>query len=46
MILSLHLPWLQVGLDVGGAVEVTNCFPLPTETDDDEADANGANYQL
>jgi hypothetical protein len=35
-----------LGLNVGSAVEVTNCFPLPTGTDDDEADANGANYQL
>jgi translation initiation factor 3 subunit H len=35
-----------LGLHVGSALEVMNCFPLPTREDDDEADANGANYQL
>ncbi|GJN37123.1 hypothetical protein PR202_gb26048 [Eleusine coracana subsp. coracana] len=35
-----------LGLDVGSVLEVTNCFPFPTREDDDEADADGANYQL
>jgi translation initiation factor 3 subunit H len=32
-----------LGLEVGSALEVTNCFPLPTREDGDEADAAGAN---
>ncbi|KAM3366920.1 hypothetical protein ACQJBY_015918 [Aegilops geniculata] len=35
-----------LGLDVGSVLEVTNCFPFPIREDDEEADADGANYQL
>ncbi|AQK43179.1 eukaryotic translation initiation factor 3 subunit 3 [Zea mays] len=35
-----------LGLDVGSVLEVTNCFPFPMREEDDEADADGANYQL
>ncbi|CAD6253298.1 unnamed protein product [Miscanthus lutarioriparius] len=35
-----------LGLDVGSVLEVTNCFPFPIRKEDDEADADGANYQL
>jgi translation initiation factor 3 subunit H len=35
-----------LGLDVGSVLEVTNCFPFPMREDDEEADADGANYQL
>ncbi|OEL38090.1 Eukaryotic translation initiation factor 3 subunit H, partial [Dichanthelium oligosanthes] len=35
-----------LGLDVGSVLEVTNCFPFPIREEDDEADADGANYQL
>ncbi|KDO44069.1 hypothetical protein CISIN_1g034084mg [Citrus sinensis] len=33
-----------LGLDVGSVLEVTNCFPFPEE--DEEIEADGANYQL
>ncbi|KAL6652935.1 hypothetical protein ACP70R_011860 [Stipagrostis hirtigluma subsp. patula] len=35
-----------LGLDVGSVLEVTNCFPFPMREDDEEADTDGANYQL
>lgn len=35
-----------LGLDVGSVLEVTNCFPFPIREEDEEADAEGANYQL
>ncbi|KAL5703115.1 zeta-carotene isomerase [Ranunculus cassubicifolius] len=35
-----------LGLDVGSVLEVTNCFPFPTRDDDEELEADGANYQL
>lgn len=35
-----------LGLDVGSVLEVTNCFPFPIREEDDEAEADGANYQL
>lgn len=34
-----------LGLDVGSTLEVTNCFPIPTRSEEDEA-AEGASYQL
>lgn len=35
-----------LGLDVGSVLEVTNCFPFPSREEDDENEADGANYQL
>ncbi|CAA7020773.1 unnamed protein product [Microthlaspi erraticum] len=35
-----------LGLDVGSVLEVTNCFPFPVRDDDEEIEAEGANYQL
>ncbi|GLJ52188.1 hypothetical protein SUGI_1110170 [Cryptomeria japonica] len=37
-----------LGLDIGSVLEVTNCFPFPSRgtEEEDEADADGANYQL
>ncbi|XP_057543458.1 eukaryotic translation initiation factor 3 subunit H isoform X2 [Amaranthus tricolor] len=35
-----------LGLDVGSVLEVTNCFPFPTRDEDEELEAEGANYQL
>jgi len=37
-----------LGLDIGSTLEVTNCFPFPSRSmDDEEADeVEGANYQL
>ncbi|KAH7670408.1 Eukaryotic translation initiation factor 3 subunit H protein [Dioscorea alata] len=35
-----------LGLDVGSVLEVTNCFPFPIREDDEEIEADGANYQL
>ncbi|KAL5723778.1 zeta-carotene isomerase [Ranunculus cassubicifolius] len=35
-----------LGLDVGSVLQVTNCFPFPTRDDDEELEADGANYQL
>ncbi|CAM8914899.1 hypothetical protein QQ045_032983 [Rhodiola kirilowii] len=35
-----------LGLDVGRVLEVTNCFPFPIREDDEEIEADGANYQL
>ena len=37
-----------LGLDIGSALEVTNCFPFPSRgaEEEDEAEADGANYQL
>ncbi|KAJ1696938.1 hypothetical protein LUZ63_005450 [Rhynchospora breviuscula] len=35
-----------LGLDVGSVLEVTNCFPFPTREEDEELEADGANYQL
>lgn len=37
-----------MGLDIGSVLEVTNCFPFPSRgaEEEDEADADGANYQL
>ncbi|GAB2237398.1 hypothetical protein Droror1_Dr00015300 [Drosera rotundifolia] len=35
-----------LGLDVGSVLEVTNCFPFPNREDDEELEAEGANYQL
>ncbi|KAI8537712.1 hypothetical protein RHMOL_Rhmol09G0046000 [Rhododendron molle] len=35
-----------LGLDVGSDLEVTNCFPFPTRDEEEEIEADGANYQL
>eukprot|EP00898_Chlorokybus_atmophyticus_P002071 jgi/Chlat1/2865/Chrsp195S03021 len=37
-----------LGLDIGSTLEVTNCFPFPSRSveEEDEAEAEGANYQL
>ncbi|KAG8492979.1 hypothetical protein CXB51_012641 [Gossypium anomalum] len=35
-----------LGLDVGSVLEVTNCFPFPIREEDEEIEADGANYQL
>ncbi|KAE9604960.1 hypothetical protein Lal_00036810 [Lupinus albus] len=35
-----------LGLDVGSVLEVTNCFPFPMREEDEEIEADGANYQL
>jgi translation initiation factor 3 subunit H len=37
-----------LGLDIGSILEVTNCFPFPGRggEEDDEVEADGANYQL
>ncbi|KAG6408366.1 hypothetical protein SASPL_131371 [Salvia splendens] len=35
-----------LGLDVGSVLEVTNCFPFPIREEDEEVEAEGANYQL
>ncbi|OIW11708.1 hypothetical protein TanjilG_12227 [Lupinus angustifolius] len=35
-----------LGLDVGSVLEVTNCFPFPMREEDEEVEADGANYQL
>ncbi|KAL8101437.1 hypothetical protein AgCh_033363 [Apium graveolens] len=35
-----------LGLDVGSVLEVTNCFPFPIRDEDEEIEAEGANYQL
>lgn len=35
-----------LGLDVGSTLEVTNCFPIPTRSEEDEAADEGARYQL
>ncbi|KAF3673493.1 Eukaryotic translation initiation factor 3 subunit H [Capsicum annuum] len=35
-----------LGLDVGSVLEVTNCFPFPAREEDEEIEAEGANYQL
>eukprot|EP00252_Welwitschia_mirabilis_P014640 TRINITY_DN3220_c0_g1_i1.p1 TRINITY_DN3220_c0_g1~~TRINITY_DN3220_c0_g1_i1.p1 ORF type:complete len:344 (-),score=60.94 TRINITY_DN3220_c0_g1_i1:440-1471(-) len=37
-----------LGLDIGTVLEVTNCFPFPSRgaDEEDEAEADGANYQL
>ncbi|GAB2267051.1 Eukaryotic translation initiation factor 3 subunit H [Dionaea muscipula] len=35
-----------LGLDVGSVLEVTNCFPFPLREEDEELEAEGANYQL
>ncbi|KAL3694955.1 hypothetical protein R1sor_008606 [Riccia sorocarpa] len=37
-----------LGLDIGSILEVTNCFPFPSRggEEDDEVEADGANYQL
>ncbi|PNX92556.1 eukaryotic translation initiation factor 3 subunit h-like protein, partial [Trifolium pratense] len=35
-----------LGLDVGQDLEVTNCFPFPMREEDEEIEADGANYQL
>ncbi|KAH7522892.1 hypothetical protein JRO89_XSUnG0088600 [Xanthoceras sorbifolium] len=35
-----------LGLDVGTVLEVTNCFPFPIQEEDEEIEADGANYQL
>ncbi|XP_022734945.1 eukaryotic translation initiation factor 3 subunit H-like isoform X2 [Durio zibethinus] len=35
-----------LGLDVGTVLEVTNCFPFPIREEDEEIEADGANYQL
>ncbi|GLT98455.1 hypothetical protein SLE2022_159590 [Rubroshorea leprosula] len=35
-----------LGLDVGSVLEVTNCFPFPIREEDEEVEADGANYQL
>ncbi|KAH9680093.1 eukaryotic translation initiation factor 3 subunit H [Citrus sinensis] len=35
-----------LGLDVGSVLEVTNCFPFPIQEEDEEIEADGANYQL
>eukprot|EP00244_Chara_vulgaris_P009815 TRINITY_DN429_c1_g1_i1.p1 TRINITY_DN429_c1_g1~~TRINITY_DN429_c1_g1_i1.p1 ORF type:complete len:355 (+),score=68.83 TRINITY_DN429_c1_g1_i1:309-1373(+) len=37
-----------LGLDIGSTLEVTNCFPFPNRggEDDEDLDADGANYQL
>ncbi|KAL4192718.1 hypothetical protein AMTRI_Chr06g195720 [Amborella trichopoda] len=35
-----------LGLDVGSCLEVTNCFPFPSREEDEEIEADGANYQL
>eukprot|EP00246_Nothoceros_aenigmaticus_P003895 TRINITY_DN15123_c0_g1_i1.p1 TRINITY_DN15123_c0_g1~~TRINITY_DN15123_c0_g1_i1.p1 ORF type:complete len:351 (+),score=61.13 TRINITY_DN15123_c0_g1_i1:26-1054(+) len=37
-----------LGLDIGTVLEVTNCFPFPSRggEEDEEVEADGANYQL
>eukprot|EP00899_Mesostigma_viride_P029548 jgi/Mesvir1/9779/Mv12413-RA.1 len=37
-----------LGLDIGATLEVTNCFPFPSqgEDEDDAGESDGANYQL
>ncbi|CAM6108845.1 unnamed protein product [Calypogeia fissa] len=37
-----------LGLDIGSILEVTNCFPFPSRggEEDEEGEADGANYQL
>ncbi|KAA3472608.1 eukaryotic translation initiation factor 3 subunit H [Gossypium australe] len=35
-----------LGLDVGSVLEVTNYFPFPIREEDEEIEADGANYQL
>ncbi|XP_008794937.2 eukaryotic translation initiation factor 3 subunit H-like [Phoenix dactylifera] len=35
-----------LGLDVGSVLEVTNCFPFPIREEDEQIEADGANYQL
>jgi translation initiation factor 3 subunit H len=37
-----------LGLDIGSILEVTNCFPFPSRggEEEDEVEADGANYQL
>uniref|UniRef100_A0A5B6Z2K4 Putative eukaryotic translation initiation factor 3 subunit H n=1 Tax=Davidia involucrata TaxID=16924 RepID=A0A5B6Z2K4_DAVIN len=35
-----------LGLDVGSVLEVTSCFPFPIREEDEEIEADGANYQL
>lgn len=36
-----------LGLDIGQTLEVTDCFPFPTRSEDDEGnEAEGATYQL
>ncbi|XP_022761780.1 eukaryotic translation initiation factor 3 subunit H isoform X2 [Durio zibethinus] len=35
-----------LGLDVGSVLEVTNCFPFPVREEEEEIEADGANYQL
>ncbi|KAK9137302.1 hypothetical protein Sjap_007896 [Stephania japonica] len=35
-----------LGLDVGSVLEVTNCLPFPVREEDEEVEADGANYQL
>ncbi|KAL6571312.1 Eukaryotic translation initiation factor 3 subunit H [Orobanche hederae] len=35
-----------LGLDVGSVLEVTNCFSFPIREEDEEIEAEGANYQL
>lgn len=37
-----------LGLDIGTVLEVTNCFPFPSRgaDEEDEAETDGANYQL
>ncbi|KAG6787297.1 hypothetical protein POTOM_008936 [Populus tomentosa] len=35
-----------LGLDVGSVLEITNCFPFPIREEDEEIEADGANYQL
>ncbi|XP_022642185.1 eukaryotic translation initiation factor 3 subunit H-like [Vigna radiata var. radiata] len=45
-----HSPSLVIrqllGLDVGSVLEVTNCFPFPMREEDEEIEADDANYQL
>lgn len=35
-----------LGLDVGGVLEVTNCFPFPSSGDGDDGDDAGTEYQI
>lgn len=35
-----------LGLDIGSTLEVTSSFPFPSRSEEDDAEADGANYQL
>mmetsp|Transcript_8380 Transcript_8380/g.9749 ORF Transcript_8380/g.9749 Transcript_8380/m.9749 type:complete len:345 (-) Transcript_8380:300-1334(-) len=35
-----------LGLDIGATLEVTNSFPFPSRSEEEETEADGANYQL